>query len=353
MIQFDTKEKISNFSENDREKAIYDSFQAYNDFQDGKLPETIQDDASLPVGALQQIMPTIPEKYAKFWFVNYIPVDPLTAPGVDELVYPRVDYYGEMTFNESEGDDNNGRVDIGITNVPYKVKRVYGHFKVSDYEADKLALASRNGAFLTQISLMREKQYAADLSYMSKREQALCEGFPELGIYGILNHPDTVKFALDQPFDASNSSANNLAILSAMEEAIDVGTNGVFSPNSMVMPNKSHTSLKNQVRSDQSDVSTLRWYVQNFGEAVFDGSESRSLEVSKTPRLASVYANGNSAAIMMCRSLECLRQLEPKRLTFNSIIQTRNGYEVSFHADIAGIQIIHPRSVVVMEFPAS
>lgn len=311
---------------------------------------TFTDSFGLPEGTMQQIMQPIYEKYAPFWFVNYIPLDPLSAPGVDSLTYPRVDYYGEMTYSQAEAETNVGRVDIGIKNVGYNVKRARGYFEMSTHEADKLAFFLSRNNVVGAIDLMNQKRQAADLSYMSERETALCEGRPELGIYGILSHPDVQRVVLDSPLDQSNTPDENIAVLSMLEEIVITNTNGVFTPGTLLIPPKNFSALKNQPRSSLSDTSVLRWWIENYGAVQFDDS-SRSFEIDKSPRLQSVFPNGNSAAILFCRRTECVRQVVPKNVTYGSPIPKRGGYEIDFHADITGVQIMHPRSVVVVEFP--
>lgn len=317
----------------------------------GKLPATTftTDSTGFPEGGLQRILPVIRERYANPWFVNYIPTNPITAPGMDKLTYPRISYYGNMTYSTPEGNLNEGRVDVGIQNVEYAIRRPNAYFEISNHEAERVAGFLQNNNAVGAISLLAEKRMSAEIAWVEERDRVLCKGVNGLGLLGFCNHPDILRITLTEAFPSATPS-QNIRILSLMAESIVGQTNGTYLPTTLVVPPTDYQFLINQERSNSSsDTTTLRYFVKNRGNVMFDDGE-RPFEVGQSAKLENAIAPGVHAAIMFCRQAESVEQITPKPLTMGQPIPVRGGYQVECHGDVTSLQAKQPHTAVVLEY---
>jgi hypothetical protein len=298
------------------------------------------DSASLPEGSLISLMPTIYDmQYGQFW-ADYIPINPFKAAGTDKLVYQRVSYTGELVPVNAESSDNKGRLDVGTQNIEVKVQRYAGHFEISDLELDRLArFAATSGSYgvAGTINLMQEKRQSAIRAWAAKRDEIICNGVTSLGIFGFMNHPDIDHITLDAPINAARTADQNIAALAAAAQSIVARTKGTFRPSTLVLPTATMEILSMQrLGTSPSDKSTLGWFQENRRTVMFDGGKVGNFEVAESARLDD-YSSTEYAAVMFCRSAECVEQAIPKDLTYKDPIQTNDGYRINVHGDIAGI----------------
>lgn len=316
----------------------------------GKLPPSLfADSTGFPEGGLQRVLPVIREEFAEQWFVNYIPVNPITAPGADKLTYPRISYYGRMTYGAPEGTLNEGRVDVGIQNVEYAVRRPNAYFEINNHEADRLAFFLQNNNVVGAINLLAEKRTSAEIAWAEERDTVLCKGISGLGLLGFCNHPDILRVTLTEAFPSA-TPAQNIRVLNLLAESIVNQTNGTYRPTTLVLPPTDYEFLIGQERStSSSDTTTLRYFVKNRGNVVFEDG-ARPFEVGQSAKLENAISPGVHAAIMFCRRLKNFEQIVPKPLTMGQPIPVRGGYQVECHGDVTSLQAKQPHTAVVLEY---
>lgn len=328
----------------DHEKNFRDSVLA----QAQKL-EIFSDSVGLPEGSLQKVMPTIYEINAQQFFVNGIPLNPLQAPGINKITYPRVTYNGEMQYTQSDAYSPQGRVDIGIENVELATKRTAGHFIVGDQESDQIAYFVSQNNVAGAVNLLQQRREAAVRAWLEERDTILSVGRPSAGLIGIMNSVDVEEIPLSTGLNSSNNPDLNVAVLSMMAAAIVDRTKGTFVPSTLILPPSTLEVLQNQPRATTSDKTVLKFFQETRGNVTFDGG-TRPFEIVHSSKLSN-FRPGFDGAIMLCRNLACLEQFVPKNITYSAPIAQPGGYMITFHGEVCSIALKQPKSLIRVVWP--
>jgi hypothetical protein len=304
------------------------------------------DSIGLPEGSLQKIMNPIRELFPEQTFANYIPLEPGQAPGANKLTYPRISYDNTSEFGQV-GSNYRRSIDTNIEPVEYSVYRDKAQIVVDRYENDRINYALSNGNLSGAINLFAEKMRGAELNSAKIRDELLSVGRPDIGILGMLSHPDVITVYLGEAFPSTNADYNNSVLKTAIAE-VERQTGGALNVTSLWLPHTDFTTLNNQGRSG-TDLTTLQFFLKNQPDVLINGTATK-FEVWKSARLENAYSDGVHAFTAFCRHVDCISQVVPMPMTPQQSVITTEGYIVPLDADYAGAQIKQGKSVVNFKY---
>lgn len=313
-----------------------------------KVTKGFCDSIGLPEGSLQVIMNPIRELFSDQTFTNYIPLDPTQAPAASKLTYPRITYSGTSEFGQV-GSNYRREIDTDIEPVEYSVFRDKCKIRIDRYENERINRALSTGNLTGAINLFSEKMQGAARNAAKIRDELLSVGRPDIGILGMLSHPDVITVYLGEGFpSATNADYNNSVMKTAIAE-VERQTGGALNVTSLWLPHTDFTSLNNQSRSG-TDLTTLQFFLKNQPDVMMSDGTMTKFEIWKSARLENAYGDGIHAMTAFCRHVDCVAQVVPMPMTPQQSVVTTEGFEVPLDADYAGAQIKQGKSVVNFKY---
>lgn len=306
------------------------------------------DSFGLPVGALQKVSDPIREIFPERWFVNYIPFDSEQAVGADKITFPFVTSFGQSSPGTS-GTNVRSKIDIGIRDIVFKVKREKTYFEIENHEVERIAFAMREQNYGLTINLLAEKQNQAEIQSAQRRDKIMAFGERRSSYIGFGNSQDVTRLLVDTPFP-SVTATDNLAVLNKATALIAQRSRGTFKPTTLILPPTDYETLIMQERGNSTtDLTTLQFFQKNRGLVDFDNGR-REFEIDQAPILEEPTSAGTYIAIMFVRRFRCIEQKLPMPLTMRNPVQDMEGYRVPCDADYTSLIIKQPLSVVVIEY---
>ena len=277
------------------------------------------------------------------WATRLIPVSSEVAAGAEEILYSRVSYTSEWTLMGSGSSNNIGQSDFQANNIEYKADYFESSFQYTVADIDRLAQAHSTGNVPTAINIVREKTEAVMRGWIQKKNRIFSQGLASRGLFGVLNHPDLLRFTVSTRLGNTNSAVNNLALLNKMESTILDESNGEESADMLVLPIKVLSELSQQIFDTTAAKSVLRQFLENSFTVK---------EADYAPELKGTGTDGTDVGVMYNRSPEKIQACIPKEITFMPPQQWGNGYYVFCHGKVSGVHVKYPLSAIVMEFPS-
>ena len=177
-------------------------------------------------------------------------------PGAQSIVYYQYDAVGMAKIVESYAKDF-PRADVKrkrFDNPVVSLGASYG-YSVQDIRSAQMA----------SVPLEQRKANAARLAVMQKEDNLAAFGDEDAGFTGLFNNPNTTEYTLSNP-GAGTEFVNKtpdqiLADLNGMVSKVIELTNGVESPDTMILPNEQHTYLTSTARSANSDTTIMEYFL--------------------------------------------------------------------------------------------
>jgi len=266
---------------------------------------------------------------------SVFPIESTTASGAASVGYRTWDQVGQakLVHGYQEGDLPN--IEVGSKLTLRKISTLGAQFS---YSLDEIENAQFAGQPL--------QQYKADATRdaLMRLENTLAwEGDAAAGIPSFISNPNItqvtpVQGAAGQTDWPSKTAAEILADVNLMVASIRDATNGVESPDTLILPEAQYTLMADTPRSENSDMSLLDYVVKSspfikFVVPVYNLKDS----VSST--------DSNDCAMMFTMDRSKLWMETPMDVTFEPAQATGLKFNVPARSKSAGVIIAYPLSV--------
>jgi hypothetical protein len=196
----------------------------------------------------------------KFAEGDLIPISFEAGEGARSITYETFTMLGIAKIISDYADDL-PRGDVKGKETTVQVRDLGSSF---GWNIREIKAARRTGK-----SLEPRKSQAARRAIFQLLDKIAAFGDQDSGLLGLLTHPNITEVVL--PADGTGSSTKLkdktpdkiLRDLNAIPTAIVDSTNGIESPDTMLMPHAQHELIANTPRSIHSDVSIKEWFLRN------------------------------------------------------------------------------------------
>jgi len=276
-----------------------------------------------------------------------------------EIVYPEllarrlfpVDYSGDSSaqFIHVQSWDQVGMAKIinyyanDLPNValvrsgPGESRRVYGIGVAFGYSIQDIRAARATG-----LGLEQRLANAARYAYLQKENELAMLGDTNLGIPGFVNNPNTTSVTLaNNAAGTSKKWADKTAdeIIKDIGDtiaAIRVASNGVETPNTLLLPEAQYTKIATTPRAATSDVTILEFVLQSnpFITAVIPVYQLKGAGAAATDVMIAYDRNPDKVSLVVTQDFEVLPAQEKAYM-----------FEFPCHGRTAGVILWAPKSV--------
>lgn len=291
--------------------------------------------------ALRYLIPQLErtEYPAYKFYEQFIPIDPRQMPGVETITYQRITHYG-IWVPLASNSNTVEKSDFTLEPVTYNTEYFQASFSYSQVELDRVAFANANQANGIILNLTEEKYNAVLESYKQLVDDIFLNGRPNNNMFGILTHPDVPRQVAAAPISFNASPDGNLAILNRAVTSIVTNSKEVETPDTLILPTSRFNILTQQRIGGDSDTTVLEHFLRT-------SPYIRSIDSS--PRLEDNGFNGTSSMITYRRDKSKLCGIIPKPLTALPPQPVGQGFDVYCHAQMGGVHIKRPASVLITE----
>jgi len=291
--------------------------------------------------ALRYVVPQLErtEYPAYKFYEQFIPIDDRPMPGVETVTYQRITHYGVWTPLGSNANALEPS-DFRLETVSYGAEYFQAKFTYTQVEIDRIEFANQNQAYGLVLNLTQEKYNAVLEGYKQLVDDVFAIGRPASNIFGILTHPDVSRLVSPSPITFDNDPDTNLAILARGALSIVQATREVEYPDRLILPTSVFNVVLQQRLGSSSDTTVLEHFLRV-------NPWIRGVDTS--PRLENAGLNGGRVAIYYRYDPNKLVGIIPKPLTVLPPQQVAHGFEVYCHAQISGVHVRRPGSVLIME----
>lgn len=293
--------------------------------------------------SLQYVMPEIDRKaYPEKRFTDrFVPLNPLQAPGVQDLVRQRVSYAGAWELS-ADYATNIPMVDAYFSTVTYIAKYWRAGIRYSQQELDRLAMANRNNSF--NVDITREKLMALEESYAQLRNRLFALGEASIGTFGLLNHPDVPRLTSADRLGFGLSPEANLALLNEGERSVAIRTNAVETVDTLILPIDTYYELNQQRFTNSTDMTVLQHFLN---------TSPTITNIDWAPENTGAGTGGTDVALFYRRDQSRVEGLTPKNYTLGEPQMVDDQVKMFAHAQISGVHYRRPFSAVLLEFPGA
>jgi hypothetical protein len=252
---------------------------------------------------------------------------------------------------------------LGATNFTWRSYSGYGQARIiSDYAKDfprseiagkeqSITVKNLGASYAYTIMDIRRAQYGGvDLEYRKgvaarraieeKINSIAWKGDATFGIQGFLNYPGVVSFtpagatAGDKLWSAKTAD-QIIDDLNAILAGVDVATNGIETPNTILIPKAQMTRIKNLRSGTNSDLTVYEWFIRN--------NPGITLEVCR--ELKGAGAGGTDMIVAYTKSSDKLEFQLPMALETLEMQKDGLEYIVPMMATVAGVVVYYPLSI--------
>ncbi len=228
-----------------------------NEFQTNKLDSQ---DTLYFIKELESVKSkTYDKKYPELKMRTFVPVDSSAGEGANTIKYFQYDMVGVAKIVESYAKDF-PRVNVRKKEFRAPVKSLGDSY---GYSVQDIREARMQGS-----SLEQREANAARRAIMQKEDDILAFGDADSGLLGLFNHPNVPETIL--PADGTGSSRlwadktpdQIIRDLNLIANTIVETTNGVETPNSIILPIEKYTFIASTPRSNDSDTTILEFFLK-------------------------------------------------------------------------------------------
>jgi hypothetical protein len=256
-----------------------------------------------------------------------------------------------------------GEMPLGATNFTWRSFSGYGQARIiSDYAKDfprseiagkeqTITVKNIGASYAYTIMDIRRAQYGGvDLEYRKgvsarraieeKINSIAWNGDATFGIQGFLNYPGVVSFTpagadANAKKWATKTADQIVDDLNAILMAVDTATNGIESPNTILIPKAQMTRIKNLRSAPASDLTVYEWFIRN--------NPAIALEVCRD--LKGAGAGATDMIVAYTKSSDKLEFQLPMALETLETEKKGLEYVVPMMATVAGVVVYFPLSM--------
>lgn len=279
-------------------------------------------------------------QYAELMARRFVPIANDIPSDADTYSYEVNNRTGEAKVLANQADDL-PRVDVQASEVTGKVKTIgdsYGWY------VQQLRSSIRLGKNLPSKKLM-----AASLAIETKIDEMLGLGHAASNITGLVNNADVVALGIinpaNDPWNYTTTTADAAcADLDALVNTIVLDSLQLFKPDTLLLAPAEYNFLATKKRSDSSDVTVLRWFLNN---------NPYIRNVDQWYRLTAAGAGGKNRAVCYKRDPMILEGIIPQE--FEALPPQERNLElvVPCHARCGGVAVYQPQAVRYADFTAT
>lgn len=300
-----------------------------------------------PLGQIEQALNYISPDVIDTEFQQYkfadpdllIPYDVSTAMiGVDTITRYRRTMVGAWKL-ATDAQTNTPAADYYLQPVRYGNHYFTQKIVYTSQELDRQAFAQTNYPALVFDTTV-EKRRALEEGYLQLINRCFSLGIPEIGIYGLLNHPDATRLTAPYGLGTGTTPDNNKALLTLGVSTIETATNDSYLPDTLLLPADKARQLNDQLYGTSGETTVLQAFLK----------QNPGIQVEVAPELRTAGPGGTPIAVFYERNTDVLEGVLPKPMTqIGSVQQIGARFEVTFDASLSGVHIKHPRRVLIME----
>jgi len=270
--------------------------------------------------------------YAPLSATKLIPVDSTTPVGAMSVTYNQFDSSGSAKIISHFADDL-PTVDIGGKQITHQLKSIGCSFVIT---LEEIRAAQYIGK-----SIDAEKAKAAAEVIKQKMNQLAFFGDKEASMRGwIQNNPILVDRTQDAHALWSAATVDQiLDDLNAAYERIIDDSNGVFVPDTIVMPIKQYHHISSTPRTANSDTTIKEFFLSNHS----------NLTIEVANELKGKFAGNKDGFIMYKKSRRTLWQEMPQPFEMMTPQYKNLAYVVPCHARFGGTIITYPHSMIFVK----
>ena len=271
------------------------------------------------------------------------PVDSSASEGAETITYYTWDHFGAAKLIHSYSDDL-PNIDV---NAKKTTRQVYSQGAAFGYSRQDIRAARFANKPLEERKAMATRRQMLQLeNKIAWHGNDPDRGVPGIDIPGFINNPNTN--AVTIPDGASGSTrwesktADEIIFdVSLMTSTIRDVSNGVESPDTLLLPEAQYTYIATTPRSTQSDTTILNFILQSnaFISEIIPTYELRDVAES------SADYDGNDTMILYERSPDKLTLEIPMDITFHNVQEKSLMFEVPVESRNAGVIIYYPKSI--------
>lgn len=266
-------------------------------------------------------------KYPELMHRNFVPVSNEVNPGATSRTYRQFDRVGVAKFITNNAKDL-PRADVTGLEFTGPVREIgigYG------WTLKELMSAQMAGRPLNSLRASAARRATEELL-----DNTACFGAPNFGIVSGFLNDAAVPITAAGGVWSTRTPAQNIADVSASYARVAVATLNVHRPDTLALPDAAYTHISTTPRSDNSDLTTLQYMLQNF--PFLDAIEPWY-------RLNAASAGGGGRMVLYKRDPEILGQDIP--LEFTQLAPQEQGLEllVPTWAMTAGTRIQYPLAI--------
>lgn len=275
---------------------------------------------------------TFDTKYKPLKSAEFLPINVEGGDGVNEITWRRYTDVGLAVIISDYGMDI-PRSDVYAEEFSVKPKEIATSFGYGLFE---IARARR-----ANLPLDRKRATAARRAMDFKIDSLAWHGDAEHGIQGFIDYPGTQEYITPDggtfsPLWEEKTSDEILKDMNDMITTVRTTTNGVESPDTMLMPIAQYELIRNKRVSDYSDTTVLEYFRRN----------NPDIEIYWVNELAGAGAGESDRIIAYKRDPQHVTQEMPTVL--NTLPETRDNFEyvTVMYSRYAGVIIYYPLSVI-------
>ena len=271
------------------------------------------------------------------------PLDSSADPGAETITYYTWDHFGAAKLIHSYADDLQN---IEIT-AKKTIREIYAEAVAFGYSIQDVR-AARFGN-----KPLEERKASAARRQMLQLENKIAwhgndatRGVPGTDIPGFINNPNTNAVTIPQNGGATSTLWADktpdeiIADVGLMTSTIRDISNGVESPNTLLLPEAQFTQIATTPRSTVSDTTVLNFILQSNPWI----SEIIPTYELKGAAPAGAY-DGTDTMILYDRSADKLTLEVPQDIEFLPVQEKALMFEIPVHARTAGVIIYYPKSI--------
>lgn len=278
----------------------------------------------------------IKKDYPELKAQRLIPTRTGYAPGAVKHTYREMDKVGKARVI-SEKSKKLPRVDVYGTETSQTVRPLGASFGYSIYEIKGSAMAG--------VNLSMERADAAHEFIMRGLEDIAAVGDTETGLKGLANHsavssttaPDG---AASSPLWANKTALEKLADLNYIVKTIRDQTNGIESPDTIILDEDHYTQLAQEPIGDNTDKTILQFFLSSspWIRNVEPWHYCKTAGAGSTSRIMGYRRDPSKVELLNPHGYE---QLEPQAQGLE--------FEVPCHMSTAGVVFYKPKSAYALD----
>lgn len=271
---------------------------------------------------------TYDKKFTNLKARQILPVSFEAGAGAETIKYEQFDQVGMAKIVRDYANDFRA-ADVVAKEFRSPVKSLGSAYKYSVQDVRAARMAGK--------SLEQRKANAAKRAIMQSENRIAYFGDADHGLGGMLNNANVPVVALPHAGAWSGLTADQiLANLNANANNAISASNGVETPNTMLLPTAEYSLIASTPRSSTSDTTILEYFVKNnpFIESVDWLEELKDAGAGSTPRIVSYRRDPDWLTLEIPQDFEQF-PVQEKGLAF----------EVPVHQRIGGVLIYYPLSM--------